>query len=320
MSPGAPPDSPGAEPWYAEGLHFGCTACGKCCTGSPGYVWVTPEEIARLARFKGLSVERFQRQYVRRVGRRLSLVERRNGDCVLLEGGKCSVYAVKPTPCSTFPFWDGPLSSPEAWQETAARCEGIGQGVRFSRGEIERIHAGDGALLLEKLAAPEERPPQGPPVGKPAAGPGAPPTPAQWEAALADLDALYAELERELPRWRFTCAASGACCDFDRHGHRLYASTLEAEAFFRRSGPARANEDPRLCPAYGPDRLCKARSARMLGCRTYFCGPYPAGRPEELHEPFHRRVRELHERHGIPYAYRDVLAWAAERRPAGGGA
>ena len=30
-------------PWYADGLPFTCTQCGDCCTGDPGYVWVTDE-------------------------------------------------------------------------------------------------------------------------------------------------------------------------------------------------------------------------------------------------------------------------------------
>lgn len=309
------------EPWYAAGLTFGCTACGKCCTGVPGYVWVTAQEIERLARFKGQSVARFTREHVRRVGKRLSLIERRNGDCVLLKDGKCTVYPVKPTPCSTFPFWDGPLASPQAWQETAARCEGIGQGARYSREEIERVHAGDARPLIEKHAAAAATPrPVEPPAAAPAApGPGRPPTERpqaqRLEAALADLERLYADLDAELPRYRFTCAASGACCDFDAYGHRLYASTLEAEWFFRHAPAQRANDNPRHCPAWGADRLCKARAGRMLGCRTYFCGPYPAGLPQDVHEPFHARVKALHERHGIPYAYRDVLDWAAERRP-----
>ena len=27
--------------WYRDGLRFECTRCGACCTGAPGYVWVT---------------------------------------------------------------------------------------------------------------------------------------------------------------------------------------------------------------------------------------------------------------------------------------
>jgi Fe-S-cluster containining protein len=138
----------------------------------------------------------------------------------------------------------------------------------------------------------------------------------RWAAALSDLEALYADLDRELPKYRFTCVASGACCDFDAYGHRLYATTLEAEWFFRNSPEQRANASERHCPAWGPDRLCKARAGRMLGCRTYFCGPYPNGLPEDVHAPFHAKIQALHDKHGIPYRYRDILDWAKERRPA----
>ena len=31
--------------WYQAGLRFGCTQCGNCCSGPPGYVWVNREEI-----------------------------------------------------------------------------------------------------------------------------------------------------------------------------------------------------------------------------------------------------------------------------------
>ena len=36
--------TPALREWYAEGLRFGCTQCGNCCTGPPGAVWFTAEE------------------------------------------------------------------------------------------------------------------------------------------------------------------------------------------------------------------------------------------------------------------------------------
>ena len=57
-----------SEPWYKQGLKFQCTGCGDCCSGAPGYVWVTKAEIAVLADALGLSIEEFERQFVRSVG------------------------------------------------------------------------------------------------------------------------------------------------------------------------------------------------------------------------------------------------------------
>ena len=39
--------------WYADGLHFECTQCGNCCSGPPGYVWVTKQDIKAIARHLG---------------------------------------------------------------------------------------------------------------------------------------------------------------------------------------------------------------------------------------------------------------------------
>ncbi len=300
------------DPWYAEGLRFRCTACGQCCTGEPGHVWVTPEEIKRIAKARGLSKHVFRQRYVVRVGKRFSLKELDNGDCCMLKDGKCTVYAAKPQRCTTFPFWEPVLESRGEWEEAAERCEGIGQGDLYTQEEIERIRDGDAALLLKK----HEQPPETPVYSRHNPDLPDPPDDPDWAGAFEALEALYATLDEELPRWEFTCSASGNCCDFDSYGHRLYVTALEAEYFFRNAPPERANDDPRQCPAWGEDRLCQARDARMLGCRTYYCPPYPCGVPEDLHERYGERVKSLHERFRIPYAYKDIVAWAAERKPA----
>jgi uncharacterized protein len=126
------------EPWYHQGLKFQCIGCGDCCSGAPGYVWVNKAEIAALAAALGLPVEEFQRQFVRSVGVRKSLLERANGDCVLLNGEtrQCQVYDARPRQCRTWPFWPSNLSSPEAWETTAERCPGCNRGRRVFLGKI----------------------------------------------------------------------------------------------------------------------------------------------------------------------------------------
>lgn len=134
------PDQP--KPWYAEGLNFECTGCGACCTGSPGYTFVTENEMMQMAAYLKLTVKEFSCRYLRRVGNRYSLVERRpHYDCVFLEGKRCQIYPVRPTQCRTFPFWPENVKSPEAWRETATRCEGIGcsaPNVSFAEVETQR--------------------------------------------------------------------------------------------------------------------------------------------------------------------------------------
>src|SRR2546426_9873212 len=114
-------------PWYRDGLQFGCTGCGNCCTGAPGYVWVKEKEIEALARLLGLSVQAFGKRYLRRVGARYSLLERARGECVFYrDGGGCTVYAARPEQCRTFPFWPENLRAAGAWEQLKRDCPGAG--------------------------------------------------------------------------------------------------------------------------------------------------------------------------------------------------
>lgn len=112
--------------WYKEGLKFKCTGCGQCCTGQPGYVWISPEEIDTMSTHLGISKEKFIQTYTRSIFGRVSLREDRvTFDCIFLKEKQCQIYKARPTQCRTFPWWKENLSSPESWQETGIRCEGI---------------------------------------------------------------------------------------------------------------------------------------------------------------------------------------------------
>jgi len=128
-----------ADPWYRDGLPFGCTGCGDCCTGDPGYVWVDKAEVETLAAAAGLTVPEFQRKYTRLVGIRRSLVEYPNGDCALLgKDRKCTLYEARPRQCRTWPFWASNLTSPERWKEVCQACPGAGTGPLIPLEEIEK--------------------------------------------------------------------------------------------------------------------------------------------------------------------------------------
>ena len=136
-----------APKWYADGLKFTCTQCGNCCTGPAGYVWISQEEVLRLAAHFELSVQETVNRYCRIVGDRISLLERINArgdhDCIFLrdEGGKriCSIYPVRPLQCRTWPFWPGPLASKDVWDIASVRCHGMNKGKHYSAGEIEAL-------------------------------------------------------------------------------------------------------------------------------------------------------------------------------------
>lgn len=132
------PNDP-SKPWHHEGLRFTCTACGDCCSGDPGYVWLNKAEIREMAEARGQTPEEFESENVVDVGVRKSLRERDNGDCVLLDAKtrKCTVYASRPRQCKTWPFWDSNVKSPKAWAEACAECPGAGTGKLYTLEHIE---------------------------------------------------------------------------------------------------------------------------------------------------------------------------------------
>ncbi len=142
-----PKDTSTDQPWYKDGLRFQCTGCGDCCTGTPGYVWVNKQEIGELAELVGLSVNAFERKYVRKIGIRKSLLEYKNGDCVFFDVAtrQCRVYAARPRQCRTWPFWESNLRTPEAWEETCQECPGSGTGKLY---QLEEIDAARGTFRV----------------------------------------------------------------------------------------------------------------------------------------------------------------------------
>jgi uncharacterized protein len=127
------------HPWYKNGLYFECTGCGGCCTGAPGYVWVNKAEIEAMAASMKMDVAKFEKQYVRLVGIRKSLIEFANGDCVFFDNQSrgCKIYAARPLQCRTWPFWDSNLNTPESWDQAASHCPGCNNGPLIPLEEIE---------------------------------------------------------------------------------------------------------------------------------------------------------------------------------------
>jgi Fe-S-cluster containining protein len=125
------------KPWYRNGLRFTCTQCGDCCTGEEGFVWVDEEEIARLARRLQMDASEFEKRYLRRVARGVSLRERDDGACVFWRRGEgCTVYSDRPRQCRSWPFWNSNISTPADWRRTTQICPGAGVGRIFTAEEI----------------------------------------------------------------------------------------------------------------------------------------------------------------------------------------
>ncbi len=136
------------DDWYARGVRFRCLGpeCGDCCSGKfgPGIVWLSDEELARLADHLGLSLDKLRRRYLRRLDGRVSLRERANFDCVFYRAGEgCTVYQARPLQCRTYPFWGRILASRRTWEIEAENCPGIGEDARVDGDEVRQLLAAD---------------------------------------------------------------------------------------------------------------------------------------------------------------------------------
>lgn len=98
-------------------VRYVCQRCTACCKW-PGDVRLEPDELAPIARHLGLSVEDFTARHTRLRSNRqgLSLVEKQNHECVMLEGDACRIHPVKPGQCRGFPnHWNFP-----GWRQVCA--------------------------------------------------------------------------------------------------------------------------------------------------------------------------------------------------------
>lgn len=131
-----------ADPWWKSGLRFECTQCGQCCRGA-GRVEISDVEIERLAEHLELTPDQFREVYTREGRRgRIDLRDKANHDCIFFsEKEGCTVYALRPVQCRTYPFWKPVLFDEESWATEATHCEGIGRGERRSADLIAELLA-----------------------------------------------------------------------------------------------------------------------------------------------------------------------------------
>jgi len=137
--------------WYRNGLKFTCTRCGNCCTGDPGSVRVSDNEIEALATLLEIGRDEFHALYVRKLrGGDLSLVEKRNNECVFWDGNSgCGVYSARPRQCRSWPFWKAVVHSPETWKEETQDCPGMNQGQLHDAASVLAAASQDGTSTAD---------------------------------------------------------------------------------------------------------------------------------------------------------------------------
>lgn len=78
-----------------------CTKCANCCRVTE--TGITERDIEKLAKFLGMTVEEFFRDYTERASDNELILKRNDGACVFLKDNLCTVYEARPQNCVKFP-------------------------------------------------------------------------------------------------------------------------------------------------------------------------------------------------------------------------
>lgn len=128
--------------FFKDGLRFECQGSGKCCTshGEFGFVFLTPDDRKRFAKFFNMKSSEFTKKYCDRTNGVWHLKEKpQEPDCMFLDKKRCSVYEARPSQCRTWPFW-GEVMDAKSWaKDVASFCPGVGKGKLWSAAEITAV-------------------------------------------------------------------------------------------------------------------------------------------------------------------------------------
>jgi Fe-S-cluster containining protein len=265
----APSTPPSPDPGLAgvRPFTFHCHRCGRCCSAGEGFVWLAAGEDAALAAALGQGLEPFRANHVRTVRDPHSgeLREALRESTLEGQGGRCSLLAGA-NHCTVYAARPEHCRQFPYWPSVLADADGFERARAVCPGIEPQVPA------------------------------------AARAAAFAELEALYAELERLVAHSRSVCLARGLCCRFEQAEHELYATGLEADYAAELHPQAPAPEAPGRCPYHVAGR-CTARAGRPLGCRTYFCDPQTTSALQRVHEELLGRVRAIARRHGYEPRY-----------------
>jgi len=119
-------------------FRFECQpGCVACCT-QQGEVYLTEQDLARIAVHLELTPKQFERRFAKREHGDLLLTIPADRDCHFLVDGGCSIHAVKPVQCRTFPFWPDNVKNKRSWKGLKRYCPGVGIGDPLDREDVRQ--------------------------------------------------------------------------------------------------------------------------------------------------------------------------------------
>jgi uncharacterized protein len=142
--------------WMSQGFRFECqSGCTACCE-QQGFVYLTEQDLTRIAERLGMTSAEFERKYVYRTRNLLRLRVPKQSQCHFLTAEGCSIHSVKPLQCRAFPFWPELVESRREWLKTKRYCPGLDQGplieIETAREKAREIKEAYPGLALQQSA------------------------------------------------------------------------------------------------------------------------------------------------------------------------
>ena len=106
-------------------FQFSCISCGECCRVD-GYVYLNSKEVKAMAALLGMKEKDFKKQHtdwMPIIGHTLKTPK--EGGCIFLKAGKCTVYGARPAQCRAFPYWKDIMKDEGEMERVAGYCKGI---------------------------------------------------------------------------------------------------------------------------------------------------------------------------------------------------
>jgi uncharacterized protein len=104
-----------------------------------GEVYLTEEDLVRIAVHLSLDAADFDARYVHRTSRSLRLRKPPGRQCLFHQDKRCSIHAVKPVQCRVFPYWPEIIESEATWNEAAQHCPGMNKGALIQIEVVKQI-------------------------------------------------------------------------------------------------------------------------------------------------------------------------------------
>ncbi len=106
---------------------------------------ITPVELVRIANSLTVNIEYLQQVCLDFDGHHWLIEVPEDSHCPFLIENRCSVHAVKPEQCRTYPFWNEIVATQETWRAEAPFCPGIGHGKSYTFQQIRELVRGKGS-------------------------------------------------------------------------------------------------------------------------------------------------------------------------------